>query len=421
MATTPTPTTTRRRAPRGNQNMAVVVGVAVGGRPRDPRHRRIQQLRRQRQEAGRGYDRRSRRSACDLLGKALGEIQAGNLDQAKSDLEQAAALDPQNKYAFYNLGYIAQTQGDKGDAEKQYKLAIAIDPKFDSALYNLAIIRVGDNDITGAIALYRQAVAANPSDANAHFNLGLLLRQTGNTAEGNAQVQTAVQLVAVLKEAASAQGVPTRGALTATRQLAADRVRGDLHRMTRAERERIQRRGRHGADRDPAVAARVGRLHRHMTAVGAVVRGDQRAAAEQPPARARCGRRRGRAVDRVAARARCRARHGLRADRSAEPSLPFLPGGPGGPCGPVAPVAPSTPGRAGRTGRAPLALRTRRAALAVDDDGARAAAAATTDPGGPGGPGGPCLPAARPSVPRDLAGSRDRAHPRRRQRPCPSR
>ena len=57
-------------------------------------------------------------------------------------------LDPTNKYAFYNLGYIAQTQGDKGGAETQYNKTLAIDAKYDPALYNLAILKTaaGDND-----------------------------------------------------------------------------------------------------------------------------------------------------------------------------------------------------------------------------------------------------------------------------------
>ena len=62
-------------------------------------------------------------------------------------------LDPQNKYAYYNLGYIAQVRGDKANAESQYKLALAVDPKYDPALYNPALVPIPDredDEVTGS-------------------------------------------------------------------------------------------------------------------------------------------------------------------------------------------------------------------------------------------------------------------------------
>jgi len=149
-------------------------------------------------------------SSAALLAKALTEMKSGDVNSAKTDLVQVSKLDPQNKYAYYNLGYIAQTQKQNGDAESQYKLALAIDPKYDPALYNLAILRADANDLNGAVVLYRQAVASNPQDAKAHFNLGLLLRQSGQTGQGNVEVQAAVKISPDLKAAAAAQGVPAK-------------------------------------------------------------------------------------------------------------------------------------------------------------------------------------------------------------------
>jgi Tfp pilus assembly protein PilF len=142
------------------------------------------------------------------LNKALTEIINGQLPQAATDLQSVIKIDPQNKYAFYNLGYIYQTEQKRADAEAQYRLALAIDPKYEPALYNLAILRTADGDVTGAIQLYRQAIASNANDASAHFNLGLLLRQTGKTKDGNAEVRAAVKIQPSLAGAAKAQGVP---------------------------------------------------------------------------------------------------------------------------------------------------------------------------------------------------------------------
>ena len=129
-------------------------------------------------------------------------------DCSKTDFQKVLDKDPQNKYAHYNLGYIAQKQGNRGDAEKEYRIALASDPAFVPALYNLAIAVTADGDTQAAIGFYREAIKADKNDANSHFNLGLLLRQTGKTAQGNSQVQFAVRLNPSLKASADAQGVP---------------------------------------------------------------------------------------------------------------------------------------------------------------------------------------------------------------------
>jgi Tfp pilus assembly protein PilF len=145
-----------------------------------------------------------------LIGKALSELKAGRIDDAKKDFEKVLRSDATNKFAHYNLGYIAQTTGDRGETERQYRAALATDPKFGPALYNLAVAVTADGDTGEAISLYRQAITADKKDANSHFNLGLLLRQQGKTAEGNTQVRFAVQLNPALAPQATAQGVPLK-------------------------------------------------------------------------------------------------------------------------------------------------------------------------------------------------------------------
>ena len=146
-----------------------------------------------------------------LLQKALQEQVAGDLTQAETDFKEVIRRDPNNKYAFYDLGLIYQTQRKNSDSEAQYRLALTIDPKFGPALYNLGILRTIANDTPGAISLYRQAIAANEKDPNAHYNLGLLLRGQGKTDEGNQEVQTAVDLDPSLRAKAVKEGVPLTG------------------------------------------------------------------------------------------------------------------------------------------------------------------------------------------------------------------
>jgi tetratricopeptide (TPR) repeat protein len=146
-------------------------------------------------------------SPSELLSKALREHVAGDSAQAKKDYEAVIEKDPRNKFAFYNLGLIAQRENRASDAENQYRLALTIDSAYEPALYNLAILRANAGDTSGAIDLYRRAIAANAKDASAHFNLGLLLRRTSQIIDGDAEIRAAVKLDPSLGGKAHAQGV----------------------------------------------------------------------------------------------------------------------------------------------------------------------------------------------------------------------
>jgi tetratricopeptide (TPR) repeat protein len=132
--------------------------------------------------------------SADALNRGLKAHNAGNYDDATQAYFEALSHDPKNKYAFFNLGQIAQTQKKPQIAEGYYRAALDIDPKFGSALYNLAIIRTEAGAKQEAIDLYRRDILANPNDAVVYFNLGILLRDTGSVAEANQMFQKAQQL-----------------------------------------------------------------------------------------------------------------------------------------------------------------------------------------------------------------------------------
>ncbi len=146
--------------------------------------------------------------ANDFLQQGLDAHRAGDLVTAEKDYREALRHEPQNKYAYFNLGVIAQAQGRAAEAENDYRIALTIDQDFISPLFNLAILRTAANDTTEAIALYRHAVAVDASYAAAHFNLGLLLRRVGRTAEGDAEVAAARRLNPSLVDPGASAGAP---------------------------------------------------------------------------------------------------------------------------------------------------------------------------------------------------------------------
>ncbi len=149
--------------------------------------------------------------AQDALNRGLQAHAAGKLDEAVTAYFQTLEKDPKNKFAFYNLGEIAQRQSRMQAAESYYRLALEQDPKMLSALFNLAIVRTSAGATADAVAIYRQVIVVDPNYAAAHFNLGLLLRQLGQTAEAQTELATAQRLDAKLV-APSPSATPVRQA-----------------------------------------------------------------------------------------------------------------------------------------------------------------------------------------------------------------
>lgn len=133
-------------------------------------------------------------TAADALNRGLQAHAAGKLDDAVAAYLATLSKDPKNKFAFYNLGEIAQRQSRLVAAESYYRLALEQDPKMESALFNLAIVRTNVGVAADAVGLYKQVIAVNPNNAAAHFNLGLLYRQLGQTAEAQTELATAQRL-----------------------------------------------------------------------------------------------------------------------------------------------------------------------------------------------------------------------------------
>jgi Flp pilus assembly protein TadD len=116
-------------------------------------------------------------------------IQAGIRQGEKKDFSGAAksfrkvlALDPANKFAWYNLGVIAQHDNRTADARVAYDHALKTDPGFESALYNKALL-LGPTDTDQAIVILRQIVDADPKAATAYLHLGQALARKGRHGE----------------------------------------------------------------------------------------------------------------------------------------------------------------------------------------------------------------------------------------------
>ena len=145
-----------------------------------------------------------REQADEILQQGLAAQAAGDFVTAVESYLRVIQLDPQNKFAYYNLGVIDQGQGDLEGAESHYRTTLGLDPDFVPALFNLAIVRTEAGSADEAVTLYEHLIevtpieTASPEDirlvAAAHLNLGFLLIEQGHERRGQKELDEAVRL-----------------------------------------------------------------------------------------------------------------------------------------------------------------------------------------------------------------------------------
>jgi tetratricopeptide (TPR) repeat protein len=128
-----------------------------------------------------------------LIAAGLQQVSDQQYDAARATFDQVLDRDATNVYGTYNLGYIAQLQGDDTTAIQRYTTTLATDKDFAPALYNLAIL-TESSDLKGAVALYRREIQVKPDDAAAYMRLGFALKHLGDRAEGEQMLQQGIAL-----------------------------------------------------------------------------------------------------------------------------------------------------------------------------------------------------------------------------------
>ncbi|MET7493168.1 tetratricopeptide repeat protein [Streptomyces sp900116325] len=138
------------------------------------------------------------KSAARAVSEAQALLNAGLMQSRYQDFTGAAttfrrvvALDPENKFGWYNLGYIAQRDGKKADARAAYDKALKIDPTFDSALFNEALL-LKSSEPDHAIGLLKRVVAHNSKASKAYLHLGEALAKKGRDDEAEDAFRRAI-------------------------------------------------------------------------------------------------------------------------------------------------------------------------------------------------------------------------------------
>jgi len=135
----------------------------------------------------------------ERLDAALALHFQGDLDGAAEIYNEILETTPNNEYALYNLGLIAQVQGSVGEAIGYYDRSLAIDPNLFAAAYNrgLALRDLGqiDEAIEALETLAAREGELTPDElGRTLFNLGNLYIAKGDAEQGVPLVERGVEL-----------------------------------------------------------------------------------------------------------------------------------------------------------------------------------------------------------------------------------
>ena len=106
----------------------------------------------------------------------------GRFDEAKAYFEKGLKLDPHSTPCIFNLGYIAERQGDTALADSYFQKTLQINPNFSDALLELANLRIVAHRYAEAEPLLRKFVQVSHDSGTGYYKLAMVERSLHETA-----------------------------------------------------------------------------------------------------------------------------------------------------------------------------------------------------------------------------------------------
>lgn len=141
---------------------------------------------------------------ADLLNLGVEQGQAGKFDEAKVTFEEVLEAEANNKFAWFNLGFIAQSRNKVDEAITNYDKALEVDANYKPALYNKAIALESEDPAT-SMDIYRRIVSIDNKSSTAYLRLGILLSRSGDDEEARDAFNAAIRLDNELTSAVPAE------------------------------------------------------------------------------------------------------------------------------------------------------------------------------------------------------------------------
>jgi tetratricopeptide (TPR) repeat protein len=128
-------------------------------------------------------------SARSYIFLGLSYTHLGRFDEAKQSFQNGLKLDPHNSACLFNLGYIAERQGDSEGAVAIFQKVLVSNPNFPGALLELAKLRIESKRFPEAEELLRKYVRVSPSPAAGYYQLAMVERSLHHTAAADRDLQ----------------------------------------------------------------------------------------------------------------------------------------------------------------------------------------------------------------------------------------
>ncbi|HEY0796415.1 MAG TPA: tetratricopeptide repeat protein, partial [Acidisarcina sp.] len=105
----------------------------------------------------------------------------GRFDEAVGYFKKGLQLDANNTSCLYNLGFIAERQGDSTAAEAFFQQILRTNPDYPDALLEMANIRIAAKDLPHGAELLRRYVKVSREPSTGYYKLAMVERQLHQT------------------------------------------------------------------------------------------------------------------------------------------------------------------------------------------------------------------------------------------------
>jgi len=109
----------------------------------------------------------------------------GRYDEAKQQFHLGLERDSKSSLCLYNLGFIAERQGDTATAERLFEQALQYAPNFADPMLELANLRIAEKKPEEAEALLRRFVRFSRDPAPGYYKLAMVERSLHETDAAN--------------------------------------------------------------------------------------------------------------------------------------------------------------------------------------------------------------------------------------------